>query len=152
MLTRKAHFHFSNKLCIFHIWRWRRENWWEQAGRRVNSVIRENNKKQEKQQQIISEYLTFDPPPHLEDRETSGNKFIKEAKHGSVFQFVPAGKNATDLEKHSQILSNEIPSMEFSDLEHFSAVIQPRNKEWLSEFYDSFLSLLCRYRLRKCSI
>ena len=89
----------------------------------------ENNKKQEKQQQIISEYLTFDPPPHLEDRETSGNKFIKEAKHGSVFQFVPAGKNATDLEKHSQILSNEIPSMEFSDLKHFRTAIQPRNKE-----------------------
>ena len=98
-------------------------------GSRVNSVVSENNKKQEKQQQIISEYLTFDPPPHLEDRETSGNKFIKEAKHGSVFQFVPAGKNATDLEKHSQILSNEIPSMEFSDLEHFRTAIQPRNKE-----------------------
>ena len=101
----------------------------ENKGSRVNSVVSENNKKQEKQQQIISEYLTFDPPPHLEDRETSGNKFIKEAKHGSVFQFVSAGKNATDLEKYSQILSNEIPSMEFSDLEHFSAVIQPRNKE-----------------------
>ena len=101
----------------------------ENKGSRVNSVVSENNKKQEKQQQIISEYLTFDPPPHLEDRETSGNKFIKEAKHGSVFQFVPAGKNATDLEKHSQILSNEIPSMEFSDLEHFRTAIQPRNKE-----------------------
>ena len=101
----------------------------ENKGSRVNSVVSENNKKQEKQQQIISEYLTFDPPPHLEDRETSGNKFIKEAKHGSVFQFVPAGKNATDLEKHSQILSNEIPSMEFSDLEHFSAVTKSRNKE-----------------------
>ena len=101
----------------------------ENKGSRVNSVVSENNKKQEKQQQIISEYLTFDPPPHLEDRETSGNKFIKEAKQGSVFQFVSAGKNATDLEKYSQILSNEIPSMEFSDLEHFSAAIQPRNKE-----------------------
>ena len=101
----------------------------ENKGSRVNSVVSENNKKQEKQKQIISEYLTFDPPPHLEDRETSGNKFIKEAKHGSVFQFVPAGKNATDLEKHSQILSNEIPSMEFSDLEHFRAAIKPRNKE-----------------------
>ena len=101
----------------------------ENKGSRVNSVVSENNKKQEKQQQIISEYLTFAPPPHLEDRETSGNKFIKEAKHGSVFQFVPAGKNATDLEKHSQILSNEIPSMEFSDLEHFRTAIQPRNKE-----------------------
>ena len=101
----------------------------ENKGSRVNSVVSENNKKQEKQQQIISEYLTFDPPQHLEDRETSGNKFIKEAKHGSVFQFVPAGKNATDLEKHSQILSNEIPSMEFSDLEHFRTAIQPRNKE-----------------------
>ena len=101
----------------------------ENKGSRVNSVVSENNKKQEKQQQIISEYLTFDPPPHLEDRETSGNKFIKEAKHGSVFQFVPAGKNATDLEKHSQILSNEIPSMEFSDLKHFRTAIQPRNKE-----------------------
>ena len=101
----------------------------ETKGARVNSVISENNKKHEKQKQIISEYLTFDPPPHLEDRETSGNKFIKEAKHGSVFQFVPAGKNATDLEKHSQILSNEIPSMEFSDLEHFRTAIQPRNKE-----------------------
>ena len=101
----------------------------ENKGSRVNSVVSENNKKQEKQKQIISEYLTFDPPPHLEDRETSGNKFIKEAKQGSVFQFVSAGKNATDLEKYSQILSNEIPSMEFSDLEHFSAAIQPRNKE-----------------------
>ena len=101
----------------------------ENKGSRVNSVVSENNKKQEKQQQIISEYLTFDPPPHLEDRQTSGNKFIKEAKHGSVFQFVSAGKNATDLEKYSQILSNEIPSMEFSALKHFSAVIQPRNKE-----------------------
>ena len=101
----------------------------ENKGSRVNSVVSENNKKQEKQQQIISEYLTFDPPPHLEDRDTSGEKFIKEAKHGSVFQFVPAGKNATDLEKHSQILSNEIPSMEFSDLEHFRTAIQPRNKE-----------------------
>ena len=100
----------------------------ENKGSRVNSVVSENNKKQEKQQQIISEYLTFDPPPHLEDRETSGNKFIKEAKQGSVFQFVSAGKNATDLEKYSQILSNEIPSMEFSDLEHFSAVTKPRNK------------------------
>ena len=101
----------------------------ENKGSRVNSVVSENNKKQEKQKQIISEYLTFDPPQHLEDRRTSGNKFIKEAKQGSVFQFVSAGKNATDLEKYSQILSNEIPSMEFSDLEHFSAVIQPRNKE-----------------------
>ena len=101
----------------------------ENKGARVNSVISENNKKHEKQKQIISEYLTFDPPPHLEDRQTSGDKFIKEAKHGSVFQFVPAGKNATDLEKHSQILSNEIPSMEFSDLEHFRTAIQPRNKE-----------------------
>ena len=101
----------------------------ENKGSRVNSVVSENNKKQEKQQQIISEYLTFDPPPHLEDRETSGNKFIKEAKQGSVFQFVSAGKNATDLEKYSQILSNEIPSMEFSDLEHFRTAIQPRNKE-----------------------
>ena len=101
----------------------------ENKGSRVNSVVSENNKKQEKQKQIISEYLTFDPPPHLEDRETSGNKFIKEAKQGSVFQFVSAGKNATDLEKYSQILSNEIPSMEFSDLEHFRAAIKPRNKE-----------------------
>ena len=101
----------------------------ENKGSRVNSVVSENNKKQEKQKQIISEYLTFDPPPHLEDRETSGNKFIKEAKQGSVFQFVSAGKNATDLEKYSQILSNEIPSMEFSDLEHFRTAIQPRNKE-----------------------
>ena len=100
----------------------------ENKGSRVNSVVSENNKKQEKQKQIISEYLTFAPPPHLEDRETSGNKFIKEAKQGSVFQFVSAGKNATDLEKYSQILSNEIPSMEFSDLEHFSAAIKPRNK------------------------
>ena len=102
----------------------------ENKGSRVNSVISEKNKKQEKQKQIISEYLTFDPSPHSEDPDTSEDKFIKEAKHGSVFQFVSAkGKNATDLEKYSQILSNEIPSMEFSDLEHFSAVIQPRNKE-----------------------
>ena len=101
----------------------------ENKGARVNSVISENNKKHEKQKQIISEYLTFDPPPHLGDRQTSGDKFIKEAKHGSVFQFVSAkGKNATDLERYSQILSNEIPSMEFSDLEHFSAVTKPRNK------------------------
>ena len=101
----------------------------ENKGWRVNSVISENNKKHEKQKQIISEYLTFDPPPHLEDRQTSGDKFIKEAKHGSVFQFVSAkGKNATDLKRYSQILSNEIPSMEFSDLEHFSAVTKPRNK------------------------
>ena len=100
----------------------------ENKGSRVNSVVSENNKKQEKQKQIISEYLTFDPPPHLEDRKTSGNKFIKEAKQGSVFQFVSAGKNATDLEKYSQILSNEIPSMEFSDLQHFSAAIKSRNK------------------------
>ena len=102
----------------------------ENKGSRVNSVISEKNNKQEKRQQIISEYLTFDPPPHLEDPQTSGNKFIKEAKHGSVFQFVSAkGKNATDLEKYSQILSNEIPKMEFSDLAHFDAVIPPRNKE-----------------------
>ena len=135
MLTRKAHFHFLNKFLAFSTFEGEGEKTGENKqeeetkGARVNSVISENSKKHEKQKQIISEYLTFDPTPHLEDRETSGNKFIKEAKHGSVFQFVPAGKNATDLEKHSQILSNEIPSMEFSDLEHFRTAIQPRNKE-----------------------
>ena len=136
MLTRKAHFHFSNKFLAFSTFEGEGERTGENKqeeetkGARVNSVISENNKKHEKQKQIISEYLTFDPPPHLGDRQTSGDKFIKEAKHGSVFQFVSAkGKNATDLERYSQILSNEIPSMEFSDLEHFSAVTKPRNKE-----------------------
>ena len=100
----------------------------------VNSVISGNNKKirtrPENKQQIISQYLTFDPPRHLEDRETSENKFIKEAKHGSGLQFVSTdGKNATDLKKYSQILSNEIPRMEFPDIENLDAAIPPRNKE-----------------------
>ena len=68
----------------------------------------------------------------MEDRRTSGNKFITAAKHGSGFQFVsPDGRNAAHLKKYAQILSNEIPQNEFPD---FGAAIQPQNKDRLWNF------------------
>jgi len=61
--------------------------------------------------QIISQYLTFDPVAGKTTNTTS-----KHTKHQEMFQFVNLNKNEENnkqIEKYAEILSNEIPELEF---------------------------------------